>query len=114
MCACPKCYSNDVVCSDKTIRCLQCKSRSLNLINNVEQNKIKLNIIDIYEKEFQLIVNIQKIRDLLEECDHKELSQKDLIEEENILLVLSLVKVCIVFNSKNNHINTISINHINN
>ncbi|CAF3526266.1 unnamed protein product, partial [Rotaria socialis] len=44
--SCPKCYSTDVECNDKTIKCITCKSRSLYLKDSIKANQIKLNITE--------------------------------------------------------------------
>ncbi|CAF4539330.1 unnamed protein product, partial [Rotaria magnacalcarata] len=43
---CPKRYSTDIECNDKTIKCIACKSRSLYVKQSVEQKEMKLNVID--------------------------------------------------------------------
>ncbi|CAF4302002.1 unnamed protein product, partial [Rotaria sordida] len=63
---------------------------------------------DLNRQSFELIIDTLKVQELLEQCNHKELSQ------ENVLLALSLINVCVIFNPQNKHIRSIVINHIEN
>jgi len=63
-----------------------------------------LNLLSIYRKfEF-----------LLQQCDHGELCEEDLIENEDVLLALSSINVCVNFDAKKKHINSIVMNDIEN
>jgi hypothetical protein len=111
-CSCPKCGSVDVDCNEKTIKCNSCKSRSIYTKDATDQNKIQLNITDSEKNSFTLITDIEKIRSLLQQCNHQELSQGDLIENEEVLLTLSSMNVSVNFNPKNNHVNNIDSHNI--
>ncbi|CAF3372000.1 unnamed protein product [Rotaria socialis] len=113
-CICAKCYSADVQCNDKTIKCITCKSRSLYLEQSVEQKQMKLNAMDTNQKVFEFIVKASQIQTLLQESNHHELCENDLIENENVLLALSSINIVINFNPKTRNINTIALNNINN
>ncbi|CAM4987829.1 unnamed protein product [Rotaria socialis] len=99
-CICPKCYSSNVECNNKTVRCIACKSKSLYIKHSVEQKQMKLNVIDTNQKTFAFVIKTSQIEALLEECNHHELCQNDLIEDENVLLALSLINILINFNPK--------------
>ncbi|CAM4919227.1 unnamed protein product [Rotaria socialis] len=111
---CPKCYSTDIECNDKTIKCIACKSRSLYVKQSVEQKEMKLNVIDANQKRFEFIVKTSQIQALLEESNHQELCHNDLVENEDVLLALSSINVFVNFNPKTMHINTIVLNNIDN
>ncbi|CAF3802389.1 unnamed protein product [Rotaria socialis] len=113
-CICAKCYSADVQCNDKTIKCITCKSRSLYLEQSVKQKQMKLNAMDTNQKVFEFIVKASQIQTLLQESNHHELCENDLIENENVLLALSSINIVINFNPKTRNINTIALNNINN
>ncbi|CAF4849034.1 unnamed protein product [Rotaria sp. Silwood1] len=110
-CLCPKCYSSDVECHGKTIKCITCKSRSLYLQDSTQQNQIKLNVTDIYHM-FEFIIERSKIQVLLQQSNHEQLCQNDLLEDEDVLLALSSMNVFINFYPKTMHINTIALNNI--
>ena len=57
----------------------------------------------------ELIVDVGKVRALLNQSDHQELSDTDLIENEDVLIALSSMNVCVCFNTKTKHISTIVI-----
>ncbi|CAF1368412.1 unnamed protein product [Rotaria magnacalcarata] len=111
-CSCPKCYSTDVECNDKTIKCITCKSRSLYVKDPIKPNKIKVNILDSHQNIIELIVDTCNIEALLERCNRTELIEGDLVEQEAVLLALSSIKVFVNFNPKNMHINSIVLNNI--
>ncbi len=67
---------------------------------SVDQNEIKLTVMDSDENVFELIVDISKIRVLLQQCDHVELCEEDLIENEDVLLALSSINVWVNFGAK--------------
>ncbi|CAF3729132.1 unnamed protein product [Rotaria socialis] len=113
-CVCPTCYSTNVECNDKTIKCIACKSRSLYIKHSVEQKQMKLNVIDTNQKTFEFVVKKSQIEALLEESNHHELYQNDLIEHENVLLALSSINILINFNPKTMNINAIALNNIDN
>jgi hypothetical protein len=49
-----------------------------------DQNKVKLNVVDVNKNIFDVIDDRSKISDLLGQCNHKELSIEDLLEQEVI------------------------------
>ncbi|CAF2108960.1 unnamed protein product [Rotaria magnacalcarata] len=109
---CSKCYSANVECNDKTIKYIVCKSRSLYIKYSVGQKQMKLNVININQKTFKLFVKTSQIEALLEESNHHERCQNDLIEDENFLFPLSSINILINFNPKTMNINTIALNNI--
>ncbi|CAF1458692.1 unnamed protein product [Rotaria magnacalcarata] len=113
-CSCPKCYSTDVECNDKTIKCIRCKSRSLFIKQSIQQTKIKLNLNNVNRNMLEFIADTLKVQALLEQCGHQDLSRVDLIEQEDVLLALSSINVLVNFNPKNMHINTIVLNNVEN
>jgi hypothetical protein len=82
------------------------------LKKSINQNELKLNIIDVDKNLLDFIVDMSKIRALLEQCDHKELCEKDLFEQEEFLLFLSSINVFVNFNVENKRINSIMISNI--
>ena len=58
-------------------------------MKTTDQSKIKLNIMDIAQNTYQLVIEKVKIGVLLRESNHQELCTSDLIEEENVLVVVS-------------------------
>ncbi|CAF2074456.1 unnamed protein product [Rotaria magnacalcarata] len=113
-CSCPKCYSTDVECNDKTIKCIRYKSRSLFIKQSIQQTKIKLNLNNVNRNMLEFIADTLKVQALLEQCGHQDLSRVDLIEQEDVLLALSSINVLVNFNPKNMHINTIVLNNVEN
>jgi hypothetical protein len=109
---CPKCYSNEIENNGKTIKCLNCKSRTLNVKENIDQNQIKLTVIDTNQQSFEFIVEIQKLKTLLEQSNNKELCQEDLVEHEDVLLALSSINISVTYNPRNKHINNIEMNNV--
>ncbi|CAF1364774.1 unnamed protein product [Adineta steineri] len=107
---CPKCYSTNIERNNKTIKCNTCQSRSLFINSSMNQNQIKLNITDLNQNTFELIVDTSKIKSLLQECNHQEVSIQDLIEQESVLLILSSITIHVNFNPINKHITNIVIN----
>ncbi|CAF3487305.1 unnamed protein product, partial [Rotaria sp. Silwood2] len=105
---CQKCYSTDVEYNDKTMNCITCKSRSLYLKVSIQQNEIKLNVTDMSHNIFEFIVERSTLQVLLQESNREQLCQNDLVEDENVLPVLSSMNVVIHFNPKTIHINTIA------
>ena len=97
---CPKCYSTNVEHNDKTIRYMTCKSRSLYGEDSINQKEIELSIVNVEQNLFDLVVDVSKIRALLEECNHQELCEQDLIEHEGVLLALSSINISVKFNRK--------------
>ncbi|CAF4432105.1 unnamed protein product, partial [Rotaria socialis] len=53
-----------------------------------------------------------KLRDLLLQLNYRELAEKNLVEEENVLLVLSSAKFSISFNRQSKHVNNIVITNL--
>ena len=108
-CACPVCYSTEVQCNDKTIKCNSCKSRSLYLANGFDRDRLKLTITNIGQTTAEFTVDAEKIRTLLNQSNHKELSKTDLIENEDVLIALSSMNVSLCYNTKTKHISNIQI-----
>ncbi|CAF1527027.1 unnamed protein product [Adineta ricciae] len=108
-CACPACYSTNVECYDKTIKCNSCKSRSLNVANGVDRDRLKISIMNIDGTALDLNVNAEKIRVLLNQSNHRELFEADLIENEDVLIALSSMNVSVCYKTKTKHISTIKI-----
>lgn len=101
---CPNCYSHEIESNEKTIKCLACKSRSINTKQNIDQNRIKMNVMDINGNTSDVVGATSEIRKLLKQCNQEELSNSDLIENEQILIFLSNVQVRIRINSKTKHL----------
>ncbi|CAF3968248.1 unnamed protein product [Rotaria sp. Silwood1] len=112
--SCPRCYSTDVECNDKTIKCITCKSRSLCVKDSVKPEQIKLNVVDRDQNMIEFIVDSSKIEALLQQCNREDLCQKDLVEQEDVLLALSSINVFVNFNPKNMQINSIVLDNIEN
>ena len=108
-CACPTCYSTNVVCNEKTIKCNSCKSRSLYVANGFDRERLKLNITNMGGSTVEFTVDVEKVRALLNQSNHRELSETDLIENEDVLIALSSMNVSVCFNTKTKHISTIVI-----
>ena len=108
-CACPVCYSTDVECNEKTIKCSSCKSRSLCLANVFARERLKLIITNIGRTAAEFTVDVEKIRTLLNQSNHGELSKIDLIENEDVLVALSSMTVSVCYNTKTKHISSIKI-----
>ena len=108
VCACPKCYSVNVDCNEKTITCNDCKSRSLHVKNDFDRNKVKLTVIDTEKNAVDLTIDVDKIQTLLKDDNRNALSQKDLVEEEEVLFGVSSMNVSVSFNTKNKHITSIA------
>jgi hypothetical protein len=68
----------------KSCKCLSCNSRSICTAQPDDQNKVKLNVVDVNKNIFDVIDDRSKISDLLGQCNHKELSIEDLLEQEVI------------------------------
>ncbi|CAF3469656.1 unnamed protein product [Rotaria sp. Silwood1] len=111
-CLCPKCYSTDFEWQGKTIKCITCKSRSLYLQDSTQQNQIKLNVTDINHNMFEFIIERSTFQASLQQSNHEQLCQNDLLEDEDVLLALSSMNVLINFNPKTIHIHTIALNNI--
>ncbi|CAF3450525.1 unnamed protein product [Rotaria sp. Silwood2] len=111
---CPRCYSNEIEKNEKTIKCFTCKSRTVCSKENIDESQIKLTIIDLNRQSFELIIDISKVQELLEQCNYKELSKNNLVEDENVLVALSSINVCVAFNTQNKHINSIAISNMQN
>jgi hypothetical protein len=108
-CACPTCYSTNVECNEKTIKCNSCKSRCLYVANGFDRERLKLSITNIVRTTAEFTVDVEKVRALLNQSNHRELSDADLIENENVLIALSSMNVSVCFNTKTKHISTIEI-----
>ncbi|CAF3744627.1 unnamed protein product [Rotaria socialis] len=109
---CSKCYSSQIDNNGKTIKCLSCKSRTICPKQNIDQTQIQLTITNEDHHQFELIVDIGKIRDLLLQLNYKQLAEQNLVEDENVLLVLSSVDLSFTFNPQSKHINSIAITHV--
>src|SRR5690348_5777139 len=101
---CPKCYSNEIENNGKTIKCLNCKSGTLTVKENIDQDQIKLTIIGSNRQSFEFMVEIAKVNGLLEECNHKELCEEDLVEHEGVLINLSSINVSVIYDPRNKHV----------
>ena len=108
VCACPKCYSVNVDCNEKTIKCNDRKFRSLHVKNDFDRNKVELTVIDTEKNAVNLTIHVDKIQTLLKDDNRNELSQNDLVEEEEVLIALSSMSVSVSFNMKNKHITSIA------
>ena len=108
----PICHSTDVEIHEKSIKCVKCKSRTISSMKTTDQSKIKLNIMGIAQNTFELVIDKVKIGVLLQECNHQELSTSDLIEEENVLVVLSSLRACAKYNPKSKHVIDITLNKV--
>jgi hypothetical protein len=80
-CVCPQCFSVNIESNHKTNKCNNCKSRSLYSRNAVDEN-------NLIKKSFR---------------------KKDLIEQEDVLVALASINVCVHFNTKSKHINSIVV-----
>lgn len=78
----------------------------------MDQNKIKINIMNIHKNIFEFIVDTEKIRTFLEQSGYEQLAKVDLIENEDVLLVLSSMNIQVKFNPKNKNIIDIMINDV--
>ena len=108
VCACPKCYSVNVDCNEKTIKCNDCKSRSLHVKNDFDRSRVKLTVIDTEKNAVDLTIDVDEIQTLLKDDNRNELSQKYLVEEEEVLIALFSMNVAVSFNTKNKHITSIA------
>jgi hypothetical protein len=108
-CACPACYSTNIECNDKTIKCSSCKSRFLYVANGFDQDKLKLSITNIGQTAVQFTTDVEKVRALSNQSNHRELLETDLIENKDVLIALSSMNVSVRFNTKTKHIITIEI-----
>lgn len=98
--SCPNCHSNEIENNGKTIKCSACQTRSIKIKQKIDENKIKLNIIDINGNTFDIVTETSKIQLLLQQCNHEELCNSDLIEHEQVLLVLSDLNIQVRFNPR--------------
>ena len=64
----------------------------------IDENKIKLNIMDINKNTFGLVTEKSKVHLLLQQCNHEELCDSDLIENEEVLIVLSALNIQVRYN----------------
>ena len=76
--------------------------------NDFDRNKVKLTVIDTEKNAVDLTIDVDKIQTLLKNNNRNELSQKDLVEEEEVLIALSSMNVSVSFNTKNKHITSIA------
>ena len=81
-------------------------------MKTTDQSKIKLNIMNIAQNTFELVIDKVKIGVLLQETNHQELCTSDLVEEENVLVVLSSLTVCAKYNPKSKHVIDIKLNKV--
>ncbi|CAF1454673.1 unnamed protein product [Adineta ricciae] len=101
---CPKCFSNQVETTEKTIKCLTCKTRSILSKQDDDHKKIKTTISTESRQSFDLITELSKIKVLLEQLDHSELCQRDLVEDEEVIIILTSNPVSVNFNVRTNNI----------
>lgn len=107
---CPKCHSHDIENNEKTIKCLACKTRTIKAAQKVDSNRIRLNVADMNGNTFDVIGETTKIQTLLDQSNHGELSDANLIENEQVLLILSTLDVRIRFNSRSKYLIEITTN----
>ena len=84
----------------KAIKCLACKSRTISIKQNIDRNKIKLNVVNIDGSTFAVIGETTKIQTLLQQCNQEELFDLDLIENEQVLTLLSTLHVRVIISFK--------------
>ncbi|CAF1197013.1 unnamed protein product [Adineta ricciae] len=108
---CSKCYSKSVEITERTLKCNRCKTRYI-MKNDAQENRLKLTINTSDDKSVELIIEKQKIKQLLEQCNHTHLSEEDLLENESVLLTLSSISLSIKYNSKNKTVINIEIHNI--
>ncbi|CAM4971316.1 unnamed protein product [Rotaria socialis] len=113
-CKCPKCYSTDVECNGKTIKCTTCNSRSVYLTKSTTSEKLTLSILDTNQITLEFTVDISKLCELLERCGRQDLCNNDLVDHEDVLLTLSSITVFVHYNTRNMQINNIVLNNIDN
>ncbi len=100
---CPKFYSKEIETTDKSIKCKQCKTRSI-IKKDVQQNRIKLSINTLTNQSVAVITEKEKLKDLLQQSNNRDLSEEDVLENESVLLLLSSINLSVTFNSKNKNL----------
>ena len=76
--------------------------------NDFDRNKVKLTVIDTEKNAVDLTIDVDKIQTLLKNNKRNELSQKGLVEKEEVLSALLSMNVSVSFNTKNKHITSIA------
>ncbi|CAF1523508.1 unnamed protein product [Adineta ricciae] len=100
---CSKCFSKEVETTEKSVKCKQCKTRYITK-NDVQDNRLKLTMNTPDDEPVELIIEKEKIKELLEQSNYDYLSQQDPLENESVLLTLSSINLSITYNSKNKNI----------
>lgn len=108
---CSKCYSKEVEITERSVKCKRCKTRYI-MKNDAQDNRLKLTINTSDDKSVELIIEKEKIKQLLEQSNHTDLSEQDLLENESVLLTLSSISLSITYNSKHKTVINIEIHNV--
>ncbi len=68
--------------------------------------------MDINGNTFDIVAETAKIQTFLQQCNHEELCNSDLIENEQVLLVLSTRNIQVRFNPRTKCLIDIMINNM--
>ncbi|CAF1472901.1 unnamed protein product [Adineta ricciae] len=105
---CSKCFSKEVEATERSVKRKRCKTRCITK-NDVQDNRLKLTMNTSDDEPVELIIEKEKIKELLEQSIYNHLSQEDPLENESVLLTLSSINLSITYNSKNKNIINIEI-----